>query len=75
MFGACSGLRIGAYLAAGNGVYNDRALNGQVFILESPTYPSGFRISCNELVNSPFTDQFAVNSQLRLDLRIPCCYY
>ncbi len=39
MFGACSGLRIGAYLAARNGVYNDGALNEQVFILESPTYP------------------------------------
>ena len=29
----------GACLAAGNGVYNDGALNGQVFILESPAYP------------------------------------
>ena len=26
----------GSYLAAGNGVYNSRTANGQVFILEAP---------------------------------------
>lgn len=74
MFGACSGLRIGVCLAAGNGVYNDRALNGKVCILESPTYLSGSWIIFNDLVNSPFTDEMAVDSQICLDLRIPGYY-